>query len=120
LNELEVEFKYKALNCEISELSTDSGDYLSLIKTIKGEDPADEESIINKLQVLNVYKIKRSSEDAHFTNTIFNRKLLFHGSRIGKSHTKSFKSMILISLQRIGLAFFHEVFYFRNESRTSV
>ncbi len=83
---LEVEFKYKALNCEISELSIDSGDYLSLIKTIKGEDPADEDSVVNKIEVLNVYKIKRSSEDAHFTNTIFNRKLLFHGSRIGNDN----------------------------------
>lgn len=85
LKELEVELKYKVLNCEISELSTDSGDYLSLIKTIKGEDPEDEDSAVNKIEVLNVYKIKRSTEDAHFTNTIFNRKLLFHGSRIGNT-----------------------------------
>jgi poly [ADP-ribose] polymerase len=70
----EIEQKYKALNCEIE--LVDPGKYKEMKDYF-------EKSVVrgsSKVKVKNLWKIKRPDEHNHFTKTIDNHKLLFHGS----------------------------------------
>lgn len=70
----EIEQKYKALNCEIE--LVDPGKYKEMKEYF-------EKSVVRgggKVKVKNLWKIKRPDEHTHFTKTVGNHKLLFHGS----------------------------------------
>lgn len=69
----EIEQKYKALNCDIE--LVDPGKYKEMKEYF-------EKSVVrgSKIKVKNLWKIKRPDEHKHFTTTIGNHKLLFHGS----------------------------------------
>lgn len=71
----EIDKKYKALNCEIDIVSAakykEMKEYFEK-STIRG----------SKVTVKNIWQIKRPDEYEHFTTTIKNHKLLFHGSNV--------------------------------------
>ena len=70
----EIESKYKALGCEID---------LVPPSQYKEMQEYFEKSVVrggSKVKVKNLWKIKRPDEHAHFTDSIKNHKLLFHGS----------------------------------------
>ncbi len=70
----EIESKYKALGCEIDLMPP--GQYKEIQEYF-------EKSVVrggSKVKVKNLWKIKRPDEHTHFTPTIKNHKLLFHGS----------------------------------------
>lgn len=70
----EIEQKYKALGCEIDLVPP--GQYKEMQEYF-------EKSVVrggSKVKVKNLWKIKRPDEYDHFTKTIQNQKLLFHGS----------------------------------------
>lgn len=72
----EIEQKYKALNCEIDVVDA------AKLKELK---EYFEKSVVrggSKVKVKNIWKIKRPDEHDHFTTTIKNHKLLFHGSNV--------------------------------------
>ncbi|ELR19183.1 ubiquitin domain containing protein [Acanthamoeba castellanii str. Neff] len=73
----EVDMKYRALRCQINALAAEAEDYQQikeqvLSTQIKG----------SKLEVKNVYTVRREVERQLFTKQMDNQRLLFHGSRI--------------------------------------
>jgi poly [ADP-ribose] polymerase len=75
LNELDA--KYKKLNCSIDPLDKNSKEYKTLLKAAVIDHQSTRSPSIN---VLDIFKINRSSEPKKFKKDIGNRKLLWHGS----------------------------------------
>lgn len=70
----EIEQKYKALNCEIN-----------LVESARFKELKEyfESSVIKgkgRIKVKNIWQVKRPDEHDHFTKSVDNHKLLFHGS----------------------------------------
>lgn len=73
----EVDMKYRALRCHIQALTAHDEDFRkikeqAISSRIKGP----------KLEVKNIYSVRREVEHQQFTKQMENQRLLFHGSRI--------------------------------------
>ncbi|GAB6030512.1 Protein mono-ADP-ribosyltransferase parp4 [Chamberlinius hualienensis] len=63
---------YKALNCRITKVHEESEEYTAVLNKIK-ENGA-------KVQIHNIFAVRRTVEDDHFKFDIPNKQILFHGS----------------------------------------
>lgn len=44
----------------------------------------------SSIRLVNVFKVRREKEHEQFTQTVFNTRYLFHGSRMGAHHATFF------------------------------
>jgi len=74
---IQTEIKYRALGCEIRDLDEHSAEFQRIIGKVEEARSWRDKPV----HVLSVYEIKRKREWERFTNAIFNRHELFHGSK---------------------------------------
>lgn len=84
---------YKGLTCELSELSKESAEFISIEQAVKGTHAVTHSTY--RLDVLNIYECSRHGELERFNeflskHSICNRRLLWHGSRLVSSYFETF------------------------------
>lgn len=79
---LELGLKYKVLNCDIDLLPKDTPEFQRISELVLTD--SDTNSTHTHIDIENVFRVRRKGEWEKFTDSIFNTKMLFHGSKIGK------------------------------------
>jgi len=114
LADKEITWKYRALGCTIHHVGQEHSDYAQVrnlfvqcgaLAPPTPEDPTrddrlnglDETDQTDKIKIVRVYRISRDKDKRDFTQLIYNRKLLFHGSRFGSSRLWPCKEQFLTS-----------------------
>lgn len=79
---LELGLKYKVLNCDIDLVPQDSPEFHRISELVLTDSATN--STHAHIHIENVFRVRRKGEWEKFTDTVFNTKLLFHGSKIGR------------------------------------
>eukprot|EP00831_Metopus_contortus_P079642 TRINITY_DN796_c0_g1_i8.p1 TRINITY_DN796_c0_g1~~TRINITY_DN796_c0_g1_i8.p1 ORF type:complete len:339 (+),score=47.67 TRINITY_DN796_c0_g1_i8:140-1156(+) len=74
----EVDSNYEKLNCNIAPIETYTEDYRVVSKYIENT----QKNMEYKIEILDLFKIRREEEDERFRRDVGNSMLLWHGSRL--------------------------------------
>lgn len=85
---LELGLKYKVLNCDIELVPKDTPEFQRISELVLTD--IDTNNTHGHIDIRNVFRVRRKGEWEKFSDSIFNTKMLFHGSKIGKLLTLQF------------------------------